>query len=255
MATAWFHVPQISLGPLTLPPEEARHALGSRRLRAGEPVVVFDGRGRVGQGVLSDEDARVTDARRTRRCAADSATVVVETVLDVPPPWPALTLIVAACKGDRLDWLLEKGTELGVARFVFAEFERGVVRAGPQHVERLRRRAIEACKQAQRAWLPEIAAGVSLSEAVTAAPMGGLLVADLAPGLRPLGDYLAMRQEGVLKAVIGPEGGLTETESVLLEARGAVAISLGTLVLRVETAALSVAAHCAAWGAKKAGEV
>lgn len=171
----------------------------------------------------------------------------IEAIEEVSRPRAELTLIVAACKGPRLDWLIEKCTELGVSRIVLAEFERSVVRCGPRHVEKLRRTAIEASKQCRRAWLPEIAAGLSLAEAV--APCDGipLLIAHPEPSAAALPDWLARHaSERKLSAVVGPEGGLTPTEIVFLRSAGAVEVRLAETVLRVETAAAAIAA---CWGA------
>ena len=163
------------------------------------------------------------------------------------PRGPRLTLITAACKGDRLDWLIEKGTELGVARFVLAEFERSVVHSSADQVTRFLRASLEACKQSRRAWLPEIEAGGTLTQAVSDAP-APLIVAHVSESAPFLGDYLRANGAAAsqLTAVIGPEGGLTEAEVSMLSARGATIVRLASTILRVETAALAVAAVWAA---------
>jgi hypothetical protein len=83
-----------------------------------------------------------------------------------------LTLLVAACKGPRLDFLVEKCTELGVTRLVLTEFTRGVVHIGRRHAEKLRRTAIAAGKQCGRSWLPEIEAEMDLPAALRWAAAG-----------------------------------------------------------------------------------
>lgn len=240
-----FYCPQLDLGVLTLPESESRHALQSLRLRPGADVALFDGQGGVAHGILlANEPAE--GPRRPARSGkqAPVASIQVTELVSVPPPARTLTLIVAGCKGARLEWLVEKCTELGTDRIVLAEFERSVVHAGPRHVNKLRRTSIEACKQCGRAWLPEINAGVSLEDAVTKSEPGALLIADPDPQATPLVDWPSRSgaEMGNVTAVIGPEGGLSVPEREYLQSVGGKLVCLAPHVLRVETAAISVAA-------------
>jgi 16S rRNA (uracil1498-N3)-methyltransferase len=159
-----------------------------------------------------------------------------------------LTLVVPGCKGARLDWLIEKATELGVSRFILAEFERTVVHTRPQHGRKLERTAIAACKQCHRAWLPQIQSGVALGQAVQAVADAALLVAHLSGDAPPLAKWLAAHHSTTanLAVVIGPEGGLAPAELDALMAAGGQLVCLAEHTLRVETAALAVAACWAA---------
>ena len=144
----------------------------------------------------------------------------------VPPPRPA-TVVVAPPKGDRLDWLIQKCTEVGVTQIVLVHAERSVVRwdddrAG-KHLERLRRIAIEAALQSRRVWLPELCGP---RPAIDVLP--GAAAAE--PGGRPIGpDDRCI--------AVGPEGGWTDGELAVAGDR----VSLGPNVLRVETAAVVAA--------------
>lgn len=252
MSEPRFHCPHIEPGLTHLDAAETRHALLSLRLKPGDAVVLFDGRGRVGYGRLADDGAqtREADAGRKRRGTPAGAAVHVERVLLVPQPARTLTLVCPGCKGDRLDWLVEKCTELGVTTLRIAQFERSVVQPGETRIEKLRRAAIEACKQCRRAWLPEIDAATPLSEAVAAVPQGALIVADPDEQAPSLASWLhghAMNANH-LSAVVGPEGGITADELRLLRARGAQIVRLADQVLRVETAAVAIAACWAARG-------
>jgi 16S rRNA (uracil1498-N3)-methyltransferase len=244
----WFYCAELHVGEVVLSDAETRHVRGSRRLRAGDTLTLFDGAGQVAQGALVSDAAPSARRKRGATCAR------IEAVQVVPPPGRTLTLVVPGCKGARLDWLAEKCTELGVTRLVLSDFERSVVRVGPQHLDKLRRIAIEACKQCRRAWLPEIAAAGSLTAAHPACDPGALLVAHLDEAARPLGAALA--GSALLGAhvvgVIGPEGGLTSTEMDYLRSRGGTLVWLGAHVLRVETAALALAA---CWAAQSTGLV
>ena len=146
-----------------------------------------------------------------------------------------------------MDYLVEKCTELGVACIYLTEFERSVVHAGSQHLEKLRRTAIEACKQCGRAWLPEIIAGVKLPDVLPKVSEATLLIAQPADDSVPFGTWLRdnATNSARLAAVIGPEGGLTPAEIDLLRHAGGRPVTLAAHILRVETAAVCVAASFA----------
>ncbi len=249
MTPPWFFCPQLKTGRIELDDAESLHALGSLRLRPGEPLVLFDGQGHVAHGTLlpADAETNISAGRKPRRHGTPRVIVEVEHIEDMPPASRTLTLLVAGCKGPRLAWLVEKCTELGVTRIVLADFERSVVRAGEAHVEKLRRTAIEACKQCGRAWLPEITAGDTLPQFLTRDVPPALLLADPGAEAQPLAVWLA-QHAGLahVAVVIGPEGGLTPAEIELCAHYGAARVRLAEHVLRVETAALAVAANWAA---------
>jgi 16S rRNA (uracil1498-N3)-methyltransferase len=172
----------------------------------------------------------------------------VQRVLCETPPTRTLTLVVAGCKGPRLAWMVEKLTELGTSGIVIAEFERSVVHANKTQATRLRRTALEAAKQSRRVWLPEITCGVTLAEAIHEQDVDAVLIA------HPMNDVpsLAARLHGHevseqrLAAVVGPEGGLTETELAMLSEANGEFVRLAPNILRIETAAISIAANWAA---------
>ncbi|MBU0638802.1 MAG: 16S rRNA (uracil(1498)-N(3))-methyltransferase [Planctomycetes bacterium] len=243
--------PTLTAGVLTLQETESHHALHSRRLRPGDPVLLFDGRGHDAEGSIcdaEDQPAAQPTSRRPRKRGRSTCVRVAE-VRYVPPPDRQLTLLVAGCKGPRLTWLVEKCTELGVIELVFIEFERSVVRVGPKHLEKLRRTAIEACKQCGRLWLPEINARGKLTALVPEAADGDLLVAHPAADAMPLGKWLHEHRTltSEFSVVIGPEGGLTPSELDFLKTSGGRLVRLSEHVLRVETAAVAAAAHWAAY--------
>jgi 16S rRNA (uracil1498-N3)-methyltransferase len=212
--------------------DEARHLARVLRAAIGDAVAVFDGRG-------SEWPARVTSIGRDR------------VGLDVGPPLAAaapplpLTLAVALPKGDRQKWLVEKLTELGCARLVPLVTTRGVAEATPAAIERLGRAAIEACKQCGRTTLLEIAPPATLAAMLADRDPGALaLVAD--PAGESLGTLLAGHTGAVL-ALVGPEGGFTAEELAAAEAAGWRRVSLAPHILRVETAAIALAAVMAAY--------
>ncbi len=251
MSDHWLFCPDLRVGQNVLSSAEARHATGSLRLRAGDTVTVFDGEGHVGQGILASGGTTTPEsaARHGANRRKQSTTVSVSDIKTIPPPEQTLTIIVAGCKGARLDWLVEKSTELGVTRLVSAEFERSVVRVGAQHVVKLRRTAIEACKQCHRACLPRIDAGRALAAAIGNVEPCCLLVAHRANDATTLGAWLTANasRSRELAIVIGPEGGLSPTELDFLQTCGGQVVRLADYVLRVETAAIAAAAAWAAW--------
>jgi 16S rRNA (uracil1498-N3)-methyltransferase len=250
MSQPRFYCAKLAPGVVTLDESESKHALQSLRLRPGDGAILFDGQGRMAHGILrSDDDAAGTRKPRSGGAAKGRrALVAVERVLCEQPPARTLTLIIAGCKGSRLPWMVEKLTELGVTRIVIAAFERSVVRVGPAHARRLRRMAIAAAKQSQRLWLPEITCGVTLADSLAGLHDGTLLVAHPADEAPSLFNRLHAHDlaEQHLTAVVGPEGGLSEAEIATLQEAGGELVRLAPTILRVETAAISLAANWAA---------
>lgn len=152
-----------------------------------------------------------------------------------------LTLLLSIFKFDRMEWAIEKCTELGVTRIVPVIARRTdshLVAASAKRVERWRRIALQAAEQSRRASPPEIADAVKLREALT-------LPAELKIVLSEAEEQSQLRDiqptGGVLLA-IGPEGGWTEAELGLLQKNGWFSASLGPTILRAETAAIAATA-------------
>jgi 16S rRNA (uracil1498-N3)-methyltransferase len=223
--------------PQPLEPEEARHAARVLRLRAGDAVELFDGRGRVAGGRLS------TVARNA---------VEVEILREwrVEPVRPAVHVAFAVPKGKRLDWLLEKATELAATSLTPVRFSRSV--AGGESLGETKRQRWRACcvaaaKQCGLSVLPEIRPMRGLAEWLAGGerpPGGAAWLGDPQAGavspmeaLRAAADPLEE-----LALLIGPEGGLTDAERSESLAAGLTAVRLGATVLRVETACLALLA-------------
>ena len=208
--------------------DEARHLARVMRCTVGDEVVVFDGSGTAWRG-------------RVASIGRDEVGLDLGEAMTAPRPTRVpLTLAVALPKGERQKWLVEKLTELGVARLVPLITTRGVAEATPAAVERLARGVIEACKQCGRDALMEITPPRSVAEIARDLGHGVTLVVADRDGL-PL-DTSAGEGRPII-AVVGPEGGLTAEELATLEAAGGRRVSLGPHVLRVETAAIALAAR------------
>ncbi len=215
---------------LALPPAELRH-LQVLRLRPGDRVRVFDGRG---------GEAEATIERLDEGGALLALGELVAPTPETPQP---VTLAVALLKGDKLRDVVRAATELGVARFqllltTFAD----VPDVGGAKLERWRRVATEASKQSRRAVVPEVLAPIRLSD-LPAVTQG--FVAH--PGSKArLTDSLDWSAPVTL--VSGPEGGFAGEEIALLTARGYQAVTLGGRILRAETAPLALLGAIAATG-------
>ena len=153
---------------------------------------------------------------------------------------PEIALLLAVFKFDRMEWAIEKATELGVSRLVPLIAKRTdahLASAAAKRVERWRRIAREAAQQSRRLTPPEIAAPARLREALDAA-------ADRRVVLSEAEDQVSLKQavagwKGTLGLAIGPEGGWTGEEERNFREHGWIAASLGPTILRAETAAIA----------------
>lgn len=215
---------------LTLRADEAHHARRVIRLEAGAAVLCFDGAGRAWRGRIAgyERDTALVD--------------VVEALAPEPEPAPRITLAQGLVKGDRMDLIVQKAAELGVARIVPVACDRSDVRLEAERVgrrsERWRRIVVEAAKQCERARVPEVAAPAPL-EAVLASTDGALVAFVERDGLPARGRLEALRAEPSIAVFVGPEGGWSERERALFVEHGVERLSLGPLVLRAETAAIA----------------
>lgn len=204
--------------------ESELHHLQVRRAKEGEMVELRDGVGLVGSGSL---------VKQGREWAVEVGTATCR-----PYP-PELNLVVGAGDRERFDWLVEKAAELGVTAVVPLETERTVgvgSRLRDAHLEKLRRRALEAIKQCGAAWAPRVDQGTGMAELLTR----------MGPGEHWLADAAGQPPPAVLKAeavtvIIGPEGGFSPAERNSLIERGYRPTSFGPHTLRFETAALAAA--------------
>lgn len=231
-----FYVPPGSLrrGQVELGREYA-HRLGRvLRLRRGDAVILFDGSGR-------EWLARIADiAPQGVRCVVEGQRP------GTAEPAVAVTLYQSLIKAPRLEWVLEKGCELGVSALVPVVSARAVVAtaAGSGRLERWQRIVIEAAEQCGRCRVPEVTAPVSFTEACRQArgllllPWEGEETLHLGDVLHHLAQRMSPGESLVVSLFIGPEGGFTPEEVALARQRGAHIVSLGRRILRSETAAL-----------------
>lgn len=232
MATPRLYHPQLTVGRVTLSKDESHHAGSVLRCRPGDPVVLFDGQGR--------EAAAVVAAVAPRAVTVDVAAIDERSrELGI-----RLTLAVALPRSHRQTFLFEKLTELGVSAIWPMVTERSVVRPRADHVAKWNRTTIEAAKQSERAWLPHIQPPTTFDETLTrVGEFDTALVTDRDTSHETLSDHLGSASAITSLLVwIGPEGGLTPDEISAALNAGATPVSLGSHILRVETAAIAVAA-------------
>jgi len=195
-------------------------------------------RARIGQEFDVAVEGRV---RRGRIISVSQEKVEFELGEELPASaLPDITLLLAIFKFDRMEWAIEKATELGVARMVPLIAKRTdahLASAAAKRVERWRRIAREAAQQSRRAAPPEIAAPVRLQE-VLAPPADRRVVLSESEEQVSLKEAVA-GSKGPLALAVGPEGGWTGEEERAFREGGWIAASLGPTILRAETAAIA----------------
>jgi 16S rRNA (uracil1498-N3)-methyltransferase len=216
-----------------LPAQAGAHLTRVLRLEAGAPLTLFNGAGGEYAATLVPGNGKQVLARVTRHDAIER-----ESPLQV-------ILLQGVARGERMDLIVQKATELGVARIVPVLAERSIVKVDAQQRERKREHwqavANSACEQCGRNRVPEIGAPLSLADAIAAMPAGAMRCLLAADGGAALATTVMEAGQPVV-LLIGPEGGLAETERDFARTNGFVACHLGPRVMRTETAGLAALA-------------
>ena len=211
----------------TLAGDEARHLSRVMRVKAGDPVELFDGQG-------TSWSATVTCIERNEVTLRIDAKYT-----DKISQQPVITLAVALPKGERQKWLIEKITELGTDYLIPLTTSRSVAQPTSAAISRLKRGVVEACKQSKRNRLLEITPSQSLDTLLsTASTRMRILACPMSSD--SMQSVLSTPIDEIL-IVIGPEGGFTEEELALSRAHDFQHMSLGQNILRIETAAIAAA--------------
>jgi len=212
--------------------EVAAHLVRVLRLQVGDPCVLFNGDGRDADAVLVE-------------CGKRGAVARVRAVRDVDVESPLhITLLQGVARGEKMDLILQKATELGVAGFVPVFSERSEVRLEGERADKRLAHwqgvVHSACGQSGRARVPAVAPPRPLAEALQALPDGPRLMLDPAAPLA-MRDALPPAAPGCVLA-IGPEGGWSSRDAMQLAGAGFSGVRLGPRVLRTETAGLAAIA-------------
>ncbi|HEX8705174.1 MAG TPA: 16S rRNA (uracil(1498)-N(3))-methyltransferase [Myxococcaceae bacterium] len=231
MVRLFVPLPAVPDSHVVLSGERRHYLVHVLRLGEGASLEVFDGTGRA-------FDARVlsVEAQEVRLELGPARST---------PPRRAVSVLQGLPKGDKLEWVLQKGTELGASAFYPVGTARSVVKLEPKRAEERTARwtkiVEEAARQCRRNDVPRVHTPQPLLEATRAlAPGTVLLVLDEEETAVPLGEaFRSCAPQTPVALVVGPEGGLAREEVSALKALGARGVSLGSRILRTETAALA----------------
>ncbi|HEV2212805.1 MAG TPA: 16S rRNA (uracil(1498)-N(3))-methyltransferase [Gammaproteobacteria bacterium] len=214
---------------VALDPQSAKHLLTVLRLKPGAPLILFDGSG-------FEFEAKLDEASKKQVWVSLSTAhgPAVESPLRV-------TLAQGVSRGERMDYTVQKAVELGIAGIAPVLTERSVVKLDAASAAKKREHwqavAIGACEQSGRVRVPEVQAPIALPSFLAARQDVGLkLLLDPLGGVSAAG--LPKPADGRVLLLVGPEGGLSETERALAARTGFTGLKLGPRILRTETAAL-----------------
>jgi 16S rRNA (uracil1498-N3)-methyltransferase len=207
--------------------DEAKHLSQVLRIQTGATVTVFDGQG-------NHAEARVLSVSKQR------VDLMLELAESTPTPLPEITLAQAIPKGKNMDWIVQKAVELGVSRIQPLVTRHTIVSPGEDKAEKWRRTTLEACKQCGQFTIPVINDPLTFSEWLANRPPAGLeVIASLAGNPQNFRETLRFHPDlESITIAIGPEGDFSAEETASALTAGFVPVTLGDLVLRVETATL-----------------
>jgi 16S rRNA (uracil1498-N3)-methyltransferase len=225
--------PLVAGGEVVLSAQAGEHLTRVLRLETGAAFTLFNGAGGEYSATIAGTGKKVTALVR------DHLAVERESPLQV-------TLLQGVARGERMDLIVQKATELGVTRIVPVLAERSVVKLDARQRERKREHwqaiAVSACEQCGRNRVPGIGEPVALGDAIAALSPDGLHCLLAAGGETSLAAVAARVPARPFVLLIGPEGGLAEHEREFALSGGFLACSLGPRVMRTETAGLAALA-------------
>jgi len=228
-----FFVPasRISGGRISFSNEQRKQLRNVLRLRSGDVVTALDGSGREFVTKIEALDGKLAIGK------------IMETRTPSTEPNTRLTLVISLPKGERLDLILQKCTEIGAAKFLIIETVRTVRRIAPDKIpaklDRWRTIVKEAAEQCGRTRLPTVDGVISLEDALAQVKSGTGVIAWEEEEETNLSSVLPrIKSADEITLFIGPEGGFTEEEVAAARAAGIIPVSLGPRILRTETAAI-----------------
>jgi 16S rRNA (uracil1498-N3)-methyltransferase len=213
--------------------DEAAHCSRVLRRQIGDPIEVFDGAGRVATATITALSKNAVHA-------------TVEAIVQHEPRGAEVHLLPAMIKAEPFEWLLEKATELGASSVRPVMTQRSVVQLSGDQLEKKwlkwQRHMIESAKHCHTPWLPHLERPADLKNVLSSLPAEAFKVMPaLTQRTCGLHDLSFAGQTSVF-ALIGPEGDFTSEEEALAEKHGFLSVTLGPLILRAETAAITTLA-------------
>ena len=201
---------------------ERTHLFKVLRGRAGDKILLIDGKGGIAEAELVTKDC-----------------ISVKKITNLPDPQIKLHLFVAPPRKQKMDQMLKQCSEIGVWSINLIETERSVAQPEKESAfQRMRQHLIEGCKQAHNPFVPELMSPISLEEAINAASkMNAAYFGSTSGESSPL----ACRNGEILNIawIVGPEGGFTDCEEQSMRSEGINPLSLGRWIMRIETAAIT----------------
>jgi len=229
-----------SSGLFELPPDAAHHAHRVLRLRVNDPVQIFDGEGHACNAVINSISGKHVDINISGYCPVQ------------PEPKLRIVLAQAMTSSEKMDWIVQKATELGAAEVQPVQTQRSVAKLSQERAEKRtehwRGVVIAACEQSGRNDLMQVHAPLDLSHWLAGqrdAPGSKfILLPDGAVALNA-----QSKPENRVTLLIGPEGGFSSDEALMAKQAGYLPVLLGPRVLRTETAAIAgISALQTLWG-------
>jgi len=230
----YVQAPLVAGEVLVLPSQAAEHLTRVLRLPPGAPFTLFNGAGGEFSAALQETTGKRVSAR-----------VLAHTLVERESPLQ-VTLLQGIARGERMDLIVQKATELGVSRIVPVLADRSIVKLDAKQRTRKREHwqaiAVSACEQCGRNRLPEVDEPLALGDAIAALPPGDSRFLLAADGETSLAVSAQRNPHSPVVLLIGPEGGLAENERMHARAQGFSACRMGPRVMRTETAGLAALA-------------
>ncbi len=217
--------------PIEIDGEEANHIVKVLRMKTGEKLTVFDGKGMCADCVIEKIEAKTVVVKAEKRYES------------LTEPKLKITLFQAVPKNPKTDLIIQKATELGVTEIVLVNTKRIVAKIDKESkMERMRRIAFEAAKQCGRAYIPKVIGPISFDEAVSIAKEKDVAIIPYECEKQgKISDYVNSAVSS-LAIFIGPEGGFEESEIEKAVSCNVKPVTLGKRILRTETAGLIASA-------------
>jgi len=218
----WYYTQNINEKQAVIDGDENKHLCLVMRAKVGDRIVCFNG-----NGIVSECEIAEIGKNQTKLNVLKTTTHEKQKT--------ELVLVAAAIKGERQDTLIRQATELGVTKIILTETERSEVRLKGEKKDKIMRQFVACCKQCHRPFLPEIEFS-SIEVAMQECSNFVKIFGDIGAKTGVLDIDFGKIQNNDVVVFVGPEGGFTESEEEFFKNSGAIGVSLGSNILRADTA-------------------